>query len=199
MMYDKVLHAYEKLPLGWAGLIMGLILIALHAYALLNPEATKQALSKAAENDKAGKVLLTVDFIWLFLLLLDVSWNPLRMNLFDFNAFRSILIILCPIVWFILYGQKKNLLFPRALGFFLLMAAIVPLTAAFLKAPVTRLLIPIWWYPVLTVAMFWVGKPYLFRDWAARYVTMPALYKYSNVFGLIYGIAVTTCAILFWF
>ncbi len=199
MMYDKVLHAYEKLPLGWAGLIMGLILIALHAYALLKPEATKQALSKAAENDKAGKVLLTVDFIWLFLLLLDVSWNPLRMNLFDFNAFRGILIILCPIVWFILYGQKKNLLFPRALGFFLLLAAIVPLTAAFLKAPVTRLLIPIWWYPMLTVAMFWVGKPYLFRDWAARYVAMPALYKYSNVFGLIYGIAVTTCAILFWF
>ncbi len=197
-MYDQYLHAYEKLPLGWAGLVMGLALIALHGYALLKPETTKAALSKAAENDEAGKVLLTVDFVWIFLLLLDVSWNPLRMNLFDFNFIRSFLIILCPVIWFILCSQKKSLLFPRALGLFLLLLAIVPLTAAFLKEPVTRLLIPIWWYPVLTVAMFWVGKPYLLRDWAAWYTARPAVYRYSNLFGLVYGAAVLICS-FFWF
>ena len=197
-MYDQYLHIYEKLPLGWAGLFMGLALIALHGYALLNPETAKAALSKAAENDKAGRVLLTVDFIWIFLLLFDVSWNPLRINLFDFNAFRSMLIILCPIIWFVLYGQTKALIFPRALGLFLLLMAVVPLTAAFLKEPITRLLIPIWWYPVLTVAMFWVGKPYLFRDWAAWYTARPTLYRYSNMFGLAYGVLVLLCS-FFWF
>lgn len=197
-MYDQYLHIYEKLPLGVAGLLMGLALVALHAYALLKPEAAKAALSKAAENDKAGKVLLTVDFIWIFLLLLDVSWNPLRMNLFDFNSFRGMLVILCPIIWFVLYGEKKNLLFPRALGLFLLILAIVPLTAAYLKEPAMRLLIPIWWYPVLTVAMFWVGKPYLMRDWAAWYVAKPKLYQYSNLFGLGYGALLLVCS-LFWF
>ncbi len=197
-MYDQYLHAYEKLPLGWAGLLMGLALIALHGYALLKPETTKAALAKVAENDEAAKILLTVDFVWIFLLLLDVSWNPLRMNLFDFNFFRSFLIILCPVIWFVLCSQKKSLLFPRALGLFLLLLAIVPLTAAFLKEPVTRLLIPIWWYPVLTVAMFWVGKPYLMRDWAAWYTARPALYKYSNLFGLAYGAAVLVCS-FFWF
>lgn len=115
-MYDQYLHIYEKLPLGWAGLLMGLALIALHGYALLKPETAKAALSKAAENDKAGRVLLTVDFIWIFLLLFDVSWNPLRINLFDFNAFRSMLIILCPIIWFVLYGQTKALVFPGLWG-----------------------------------------------------------------------------------
>ena len=96
-MYDQYLHIYEKLPLGVAGLLMGLALIALHGYALLRPERTKAALAGAAENDKAGRFLLTVDFIWIFLLLLDVSWNPLRMNLFDFNSLRSLLVILCPL------------------------------------------------------------------------------------------------------
>lgn len=197
-MYEQYLHAYEKLPLGVAGLVMGLVLILLHGYALLRPEATKAALNSAAENDKAGRVLLTVDFLWIFLLLLDVSWNPLRMNLFDFNSFRSILLILCPIIWFVLYGQKKSLIFPRALGLFLLLLAIVPLTAAFLQEPMTRLLIPIWWYPVLTVAMFWVGKPYLLRDWAVRYTASPLLYRLSNLFGLAYGTAVLVCS-FFWF
>jgi hypothetical protein len=120
------------------------------------------------------------------------------MNLFDFNSFRSILIILCPIIWFALSGQKKALVFPRALGLFLLLMAIVPLTAAFQQEPVTRLLIPIWWYPVLTVAMFWVGKPYLLRDWAAWYVAKPKLYTGSNLFGLFYGVAVVVCS-FFWF
>ena len=197
-MYDQYLHIYEKLPLGVAGLLMGLVLVALHSYALLSPEKVKAALAGAAENDKAGRILLTVDFIWIFLLLLDVSWNPLRMNLFDFNSFRGILIIICPIIWFVLYGEKKSLIFPRALGLFLLLLAIVPLTAAFLKEPATRLLIPIWWYPVLTVAMFWVGKPYLLRDWAAWYTARPALYKYSNLFGLTYGALVLVCS-FFWF
>lgn len=197
-MYDQYLHAYEKLSLGMAGLLMGLALLCLHGFALFRPEAAKAALSRAAENDKAGRLLLTIDFVWIFLLLLDVSWNPLRMNLFDFNPFRPLLIILCPLVWFIMYGQTKALVFPRALGLFLLLMAIVPLTAAFLKDPVTRLLIPIWWYPVLTVAMFWVGKPYLFRDWTKRYVASPRLYKYSNIFGLVYGAAVLVCS-FFWF
>ncbi len=197
-MYDQYLHIYEKLPLGWVGLLMGLVLVALHSYAILYPEKTKAALAGAAENDTAGRVLLTVDFVWIFLLLLDVSWNPLRMNLFDFNSFRGFLIILCPIIWFVLYGERKALIFPRALGLFLLLLAIVPLTAAFLKEPVTRLLIPIWWYPVLTVAMFWVGKPYLLRDWAAWYTARPRLYQYSNLCGLAYGVLVLVCS-FFWF
>ena len=76
--------------------------------------------------------------------------------------------------------------------------AIVPLSAAFLKDPITRLLIPIWWYPVLTVAMFWIVKPYLLRDWAAWLRKHPLLYNIGAWSGLIYGAAILVCAILFW-
>jgi hypothetical protein len=51
---------------------------------------------------------------------------------------------------------------------------------------------------VLTVAMFWVGKPYLLRDWAAWYVQKPRLYRYSNLAGLFYGALLLICS-FFWF
>ncbi len=197
-MYDQYLHAYEKLSLSTAGIIMGLVLLVLHGWALAKPEATKAALNSVSTNEKAARTLLTIDFVWLFLLLLDTEWNPLCMNLFDFNRTRGYLLILCPIVWFVLYSRGKDMLFPRALGFFLLLLAIVPLTAAFLKDPVTRLLIPCWCYPVLTVAMFWVGKPYLFRDWMSKYTACPRLYTISNAIGAVWGAAILICAVCFW-
>ena len=94
--------------------------------------------------------------------------------------------------------MDKEQLFARALGFFLLLMAIVPMSAAFMKDPATRILIPLWWYPVLTVAMFWVGKPYLFRDWMNRLAQFPKLISGIAVFNFIYGLCICTCAALFW-
>lgn len=197
-MYDEYLHAYEKISLSSAGIVMGALLLVLHVLALTKPQATKAMLNGLSTNEKAARGLLTLDFVWLFLLILDAEWNPLCMNLYDFNGIRSILLIVCPVVWFVLYSRGKDLLFPRALGFFLLLACIVPMTAAFLKEPVSRLLIPCWCYPVLTVAMFWVGKPYLFRDWMEKYTASPRLYTISNAIGAVWGAAILLCAVCFW-
>lgn len=200
-MYDQYLHAYEKLSLGTAGVIMGAVLVLLHGIALAKPEATKQALREAATNTAAAQKLLVLDFIWIFLLLLDADWNPLKMNLFDFNKTRGLLLVLCPVMCGVLlvYNKGRELLFPRALGLFLLLMAIVPLTAAFLKDPVTRLLIPCWWYPVLTLAMFWVAKPYLFRDWMNKFTAHGRLYTVVNALGAVWGAAIVVCALCFWY
>ena len=200
-MYDQYLHAYEKISLGTAGVVMGLALLLLHGMALLKPEATKTALRQAATNTGAAKTLLVADFVWIFLLLLDADWNPLTMNLFDFNKARGILLILCPVICGVLlyYNRKRELLFPRALGLFLLLMAIVPLTAAFLKDPGTRLLIPCWWYPVLTLAMFWVAKPYLLRDQMEAFTARPMLYTVVNGIGAVWGAAILVCAVAFWY
>lgn len=198
---SEYLHAYEKLSLGTAGVMMGLVLLLMHGIALLKPEATKKVLRQAATNTKAAQTLLVIDFVWIFLLLLDAEWNPLKMNLFDFNKARELLLILCPVVCAVLlvYNRKRELLFPRALGLFLLLMALVPLTAAFLKDPVTRLLIPCWWYPVLTLAMFWVAKPYLFRDQMEKLTACPRLYTIINGVGAAWGAAILVCAIAFWY
>ena len=197
-MHEQFIHAYEQLSLFTAGIVMGLVLIALHLLALMQQDKCLQALTKAHQASKAGQVLLGIDFIWVALLLFDATWNPLRMDLFEFNNMRGILLILCPIIWFVMSSMVKEQLFARALGFFLLLMAIVPMSAAFMKDPATRILIPLWWYPVLTVAMFWVGKPYLFRDWMNRLAQFPKLISGIAVFNFIYGLSICTCAALFW-
>ncbi len=197
-MFDQHIHLYEKLPLSAAGIAMGLTLILLHLPALLRTDATIAAINRAHKATLAGQLLLAVDFAWFALLLYDSKSNPFRMELFEFEAMRGIILLLCPVVWFVMASMVKENLFARALGMFLLMMAIVPLSAAFLKEPMTRLLIPIWWYPVLTVAMFWVAKPYLFRDWMAKFTAHRRLFRGVAAFGLLYGAAILICALLFW-
>ncbi len=197
-MFDQHIHLYEKLPLAVTGIVMGLALILLHLPALLRTDATITLINRLHKAEKAGQALLAFNFLWLALLLFDSKSNPLRMELFEFERMRGILLMLCPAVWFVMASMVKENLFPRALGMFLIMAAIVPLSAAFLREPLTRLLIPIWWYPVLTIAMFWVAKPYLFRDWMARFTAHRSLVRTTAAFGLLYGVAMVICALLFW-
>ena len=192
------MHFYESLSLAPTGFTMGMVLMLLSLYALLCPEKLRKQLSSAHTKSSAGTVLLGIDFIWVALLLFKADWNSLCMPLFEFEQFRGILLILCPVIWFIVSSMAKEQLFARALGFFLLLLAIVPMSAAFLKDPASRILIPLWWYPVLTVAMFWVGKPYLFRDWMFWLVKRPALISGIAVFNFVYGLVICTCAGLFW-
>ncbi len=197
-MFDQHIHLYEKLPLAGTGIAMGIILILLHLPALLRTDATISVLNRLHKATQAGQTLLALNFLWLAMLLYDAKGNPLRMELFEFESMRGILLLACPLVWFVMASMVKENLFARALGMFLIMMAIVPLSAAFLKEPVTRLLIPIWWYPVLTVALFWVAKPYLFRDWMARFTAHRGFVRGTGVFGVAYGIAIIACALLFW-
>ena len=192
------MHIYESLSLAPTGFTMGMVLMLLSLYVLLCPEPFRRQLGNMHAKSSAGTVLLGIDFIWVALLLFKADWNAICMPLFEFENFRGILLILCPVVWFVMSSMAREQLFARALGMFLLLMAIVPMSAAFMKAPASRILIPLWWYPVLTVAMFWVGKPYLFRDWMARLVKHPALISGIAVFNFIYGLAICTCAGLFW-
>ena len=192
------MHLYETLSLAPTGFTMGMVLMLLSLYVLLFPERFRQQLCTVHSKSSAGTVLLGIDMLWVALLLFKADWNPLCMPLFEFEFSRGILLLLCPIIWFVMSSMAKEQLFARALGMFLLLMAIVPLSAAFMKEPITRLLIPIWWYPVLTVAMFWVAKPYLFRDWAAWLCARPKLFRMGAWAGLVYACLILLCAIIFW-
>ncbi len=196
--YDQYIHAYEKLSLSTAGIILGIILILVHAFALLNSEATRDLLKKLPDATLLGQTLLGITCLWFMLLMIDAPWNPLTLELFSFESMRGILIIASPIVWFVLSSMVKENLFARALGFFILLAVNPPLTAAFMKEPVTRLLIPIWCYPVLTIAFFLVAKPYLLRRMASWLDARPLYLRFGAFAGLCYGIAMLSCALLFW-
>ncbi len=197
-MFDHYIHFYEKLPLAATGIALGLALILLHLPALLRTDATIALLKSLHKATGAGQALLAFNFIWFALLLLNAEWNPLRMELFEFEPIRGIILLLCPVAWFVMATMVKENLFARALGMFLLMLAAPLLSAAFLEAPLSRLLIPIWCYPALTLAMFWVAKPYLFRDQVERFAAHRRLFRAAAACGLLYGVALLICAIAFW-
>jgi hypothetical protein len=72
------------------------------------------------------------------------------------------------------------------------------LGAAFLKDPGSRLLVPIYAYALLTVSLFCVGMPYLFRDAVTWVTAEQKRWFLCAVAGLGYGFAVLICAIAYW-
>jgi hypothetical protein len=92
----------------------------------------------------------------------------------------------------------KDFLSVRALGLLGLMVAAPLLSAAFLKDPTSRLLIPVFCYVLITVSLFWVSMPYLFRDWVNWATASASRWRALAFGGIAYGVALLACALLFW-
>ncbi len=177
---------------------MGFVLLVLHLAVLVKPREVLSGCRWAAASVLFGQGLMILDFLWIVLLLWGSPSNPMRMELFDFEGLRTSLLLLSPVVCYVLCTQSKQNLTGRALGLFLLLMGIVPLSAAYLKEPATRILIPLWWYPVLCVAIFLVPKPYILRDWLAWLSGRVALTRVLAALGAAYAAAIFICALLFW-
>lgn len=195
------MHPYEKLSLFTVGLIFGLCLVGIHLVMLVKPEPAKRFLKQFPRNALIGQVLMGIGLAWFWLLVAPENMgvlSSLSMDFGEFNSAKPLLRIGVPVALVLVCISVRDFLAVRALGLVCLMLAAPLLEAAFLEEPVTRLLIPIYCYAMITKALFWVGKPYVFRDvvnWAtadARRWSMLALG------GLGYGLAVTICALFFW-
>ncbi len=185
-------HLYtEFLSLQSAGIIVGLLLIATHAVALLMPDRTQALLKRLPRHKEVGIAILAVDFIWAF-------WLIGNIDLGEFYVVEKPVKILLPIVFVLFVVFVDEFLAVRAAGVFLLLLACPILDIAFLKEPVTRLLLPALAYVWILVALFWVGMPYLMRDqiaWASR---SPGRWRALSAGGVVYGGAVLLCAVMFW-
>lgn len=195
------MHPYEKLSLFTVGLILGLFLIGLHGFMLLQPRLSQNFLKRFPRDAMMGQVLLGIGLFWFWLLVAPDNlgiFSKLRMDFGEFNSAKPVLRILVPLSLVLVSISVRDFLAVRALGLVCLMAASPLLESAFLKDPATRMLIPIYTYAMITAALFWVGKPYLFRDlvdWATR---SELRWNGLACAGFAYGVAVTTCALLFW-
>ena len=70
------------------------------------------------------------------------------------------------------------------------------LQAAYLEEPFTRLLLPIIAYVWIIVGMFWVGMPFLMRDWIDWLISKehPKRWTYACGIGVGYGLLMILCA-----
>lgn len=194
-------HPYETLSLFTVGLVLAFWLIGIHVLMLLKPAMVQGYLKKFPRDPLAGQILMGVGLLWFWLLVAPDHWgilSSLQMDLGEFNGAKKILRILVPITLFLVALSVRDFLAVRALGVVGLMAASPLLEAAFLKDPGSRLLVPIYAYAMLTLSMFFVGMPYLFRD-AVTWVTADARrWNLLSLAGLGYGVATLVCALAFW-
>ncbi|MFN0129938.1 MAG: hypothetical protein ACKV19_25005 [Verrucomicrobiales bacterium] len=182
---------YRSLSLRTAGLAVGLLLVATHAYAFFNYRGLRVTLKEAPRNKRLGTILLSIALVWALLLVSS-------MDMGEFHRVRRIALILLPVTFGLVLAYVDEFLTARALGILLLLAASPVLDAAFLEAPRTRLLLPILAYVWIIFGMFWVGMPYLFRDHVGWATATEGRWKKLALGGLGYGVLVLVCSIAFW-
>jgi len=179
------------IPLQTMGIIIGVWLIFTHGYALLKPGTVGPWLKKFPRNEKIGPVLTVIGFIWTFII-----WTCMDLGEF-YKIERPVQIVLVlGCIGVIIY--VKEFLAVRSLAFLMILAAAPILSSAFLKEPTSRLLIVALAYVAVVVGMFWIGIPYLMRDFINWVLAEKKRYQLGALGGLVYGAAVLICAILEW-
>lgn len=149
---------YENLSLQMAGILLGIGLIGAHLAAFLNREPLEKQLVRFPRSRAAAIVVLLICTVWSYILVSE-------MDLGEFYNMRKLCKFLLPISFFLVLHYVPEFLSVRSLGVLLLLAAGPLLNAAFLKPPVTRLVLPLLAYAWIFVGIFWIGMPYLMRDW----------------------------------
>jgi hypothetical protein len=195
------MHPYEHLSLFTVGLILAAWLIGIHAVMLAKPAMVQGFLKKFPRDAMMGQILLGIGLAWFWLLIAPEGMgviSSLSMDLGEFNGAKPMLRILVPVALVLVTVSVRDFLAVRALGVVGLMAASPLLESAFLKDPSSRLLVPIFAYGMLTVSLFWVGMPYLFRDAVAWVTADQKRWKILSIAGLGYGVITLVCALAFW-
>ena len=180
-----------SLNLQTVGFIVGLLLIVSHAVALLHAAGTRRFLAAFPRSKAMGALLLTVDAIWAFLLISNI-------DLGEFTAWRNTILIVIVIAYFLTLKFVDEFLAVRALGMLFLLATEPVLEAAFLRPETSRLLLTVLAYGWATAGLFWVGMPYLLRDQIAWVSKTDCRWRVAALAGIVYGVAILSCAWTLW-
>ena len=181
----------EFLSLQVVGILLGLYLISSHAIALYKEQKVIDLLKDFPRNKPIGVVLIIICCIWAF-------WLVNKVDLGEFQKWEV------PISWGIVIGCAAFIIWVdeflavRALGILLLLLVCPILDVAFLKEPVSRLLLSTICYIWIFFSFFWIGMPYLMRDHIDFVTRSRFRWKCLSGAGIVYGVLVLTCAILFW-
>lgn len=192
-LYDYLYHLAPTggIPLKGTGIVVALALILSHAWALKNNAKTQAFLKAFPRNYSWGVILLTIDFLW-------AEFALVNMDMGEFFTMRDkfMMIVAGGYVAVLLY--VKEFLAVRALGSLMLLVAGPVLTAAFLQPQTSRLLIPILAYAWIIIGMFFIGMPFVMRDWVNTLIAKPQRWNLAIYGGIAYGIVLLATAILFY-
>ncbi len=172
------------------GIVLGLALLAAHLWAWKNEARAKDFLRNFPRHYGWGVFLLSIDFIWGMIVLSN-------MDMGEFFFLRRWFLMLVPVGFVLVLFYVKEFLAVRALGSLMLLVAGPVLASAFLQPQITRLLLPILAYAWLIIGMYFVGMPFLMRDWIGWLLAKQGRWNLAVWSGVAYGaillvLAVTT-------
>jgi hypothetical protein len=181
---------YRGLSLQTVGILVGLLLIAVHVVALVRQQRILPWLSTVPRSMNLGTVFLTISFLWAWMV-------ATSMDLGEFHQVRWLAQFALPVFFVGTLFIANDYLGARSIGMFLLLAACPLLDAAFLKVPQSRLLLSLLAYAWIVAGLFWVGMPYTMRDQIAWLQAKPSRYRMACFAGIAYGVLVLCAAMLY--
>lgn len=173
------------------GIVTGLLLVALHGYALAAPAPTQAFLRSLPRSRVWGGILLAISAVWAF-------WLVRTMDLGEFGRLRPAFTVAVPVGAVLAWTYVEEFLAVRALGILMLLAADPLLEAAFLRPEVSRLLLVCLAYAWIFAGLFFVGMPYLLRDLITWAIARQRHFRPLAIAGVVYGLALLVCAITLW-
>ena len=186
-----IYHTLYNLELQTVGIIIGAVVLIGHLVALLQANKVRPWLQKMPRNYPFGAVLMTLNFIWVFII-----WTEMDLGEF-YRIERSIQLVII-IAYFAVVFFVTEFLAARAVGMFLILLAAPVLDSAFLEMPDTRLLLVLLAYVGAVAGMFFVGMPYLLRDGIDWVSARTERWKGASLAGAVYGALVLVCALMFY-
>ena len=120
------------------------------------------------------------------------------MDMGEFFHLRSWFLMIIPAAFVLVLIFVREFLAVRALGALMLLVSGPVLTAAFLQPPASRILVPILAYVWIIVGMFFVGMPFLMRDWVNWATNTTVRWKAAVFGGIAYGLLMLAVAIVAW-
>lgn len=191
-LYDWIFHQRTDsagLPMKSVGIVLGLFILTSHLWSWRYADKAMKLAREFPRNRVAGIVLLTICLLWSLFL---VSC----MDMGEFFTWRTRILVLLPVSFLLVVLYVPEFLAVRALGSFLLLAAMPVLSAAFLQPQLSRLLLPILAYAWIMSGMFFVGMPYLFRDGMQWLSQSKGRWQLAALGGAVYGAALLIAALV---
>jgi hypothetical protein len=182
---------YLDIALKPTGIVLGIVLVALHLYCLFQADKVGAWLKKFPRNKTIGVIILAIDALWCYVIINN-------MDLGEFFTVRRFVQLAIPLGFFLIVTFSDEFLAVRALGLFLLLAACPVLAAAFLEPTGWRLLLPILAYVWIIKGLVWVGMPYLMRDGIDWLTANPKRWTLACSAGAAYGALLLICALVFY-
>jgi hypothetical protein len=171
----------DWITLKWTMLLIGVLLVAGHALALVKPAFVQDWLRRFPRNYEAGVLLAIAATAWFYLM---VKW----MDLGEFDKWRGPVLMITPFAGLLAILFMREFLAVRALGTLVLLAAEPLLESAFQRPEMIRLTLVTLVYVWVLAAMFWVGMPFTLRNQITWVLSSPSRWRLASMGGLAYGV-----------